>query len=87
MTLQRGGRGSSAARLMGLVRFLETMARPHGIDELAARFDVTPRTIRRDLAVLVSVGCVVQKASGDNGRNRGVGGQPMRVVRFAWRPE
>lgn len=59
----RYGRSATVIRTLSLLRVLQT---GHGLTlyELAQRFGVTVRTIRRDLAVLESVGYRCEGARG-----------------------
>ena len=48
-------RNDALVRVLSLLRLLEQRGR-HTLDDLALRFDVTTRTIRRDLKALEDVG-------------------------------
>lgn len=80
----REGRGRSHGllRVLRLARLLETIQRPIGLDELAERFGTHPRTIRRDLALLVAAGAAV--ASNANAKD---GNAPLEIYDFTWREE
>ena len=67
----RYGRSVTLIRTLSLLRALQE-GREWTLYELAARFGVTTRTIRRDLAVLESVGYLCEVAAGwDYGDARG----------------
>jgi predicted DNA-binding transcriptional regulator YafY len=53
-------RGRLLARVIGLIAYLDTSApTPRTIHQMAARFGVTTRTIRRDLSALQRAGLLL----------------------------
>jgi predicted DNA-binding transcriptional regulator YafY len=70
----------TAARLLQVLALLETQPWWRG-DELAERLDVTPRTVRRDLARLRDLGYPIDAVTGPHGGYRlGAGGRLPPLV-------
>ncbi len=69
------------ARMLELLALLQA-GRPYNGDELAARLGIPPRTLRRDIARLRTIGYPVETRTGPGGYYRLVAGSTMPPVAF-----
>ncbi len=61
-------RRSGIVRILQVIRLLELTRRPHELRALATRFDVSERTMRRDLKTIEAVGGLVGWRLTETGR-------------------